>query len=141
MRELVDREVAAVHCQNLPDSRIGVDIGERLIDILGEDVASLLVGALTGWPHLKQLSRVADQPEDGQGNAGILPRTHPSVIPKLCECLADDEIRNRYLRMLSSSSDDLAGCPGMMAIPSIGRCNQQPAVSENGQRRRPSYRP
>jgi len=96
--ESVDREIPAIDRQDLVDRRISVDDGEdnrvhireRLISVLGKYVSGLLVGALTRWPHLKQFRRVVNQSEDRQGDAGILPRTHPLVVSKLCKGLADD---------------------------------------------------
>jgi hypothetical protein len=82
----------------LVDSRISVDDGEddrvdvrkRLINGLGKYVSGLLIGSLTRWPHLEQFRRVVNQSEDRQGDAGILPRTQPSVLSKLCKGLANN---------------------------------------------------
>jgi hypothetical protein len=132
--ESVDREIPAIDRQDLVDSRISVDDGEdnrvhkreRLINVLGKYGSGLLVGPLTRWPHLKHFRRVVNQPEDRQGDTGVLPRTHPSVVSKLGKGLANDEIRNCDLRLLSPSGDNLACCPGMKSVPSIDCCNQRP---------------
>ena len=96
--ESVDREIPAIDRQDLVDGRISVDDGEdnrvdkreRLVYVLGKYVSGLLVGPLPGWPHLEQFRRFVNQPEDCQGDTGVLPRTHPSVVSKLCKGLAND---------------------------------------------------
>jgi len=72
VRESINREISAVDSEDLLDSRIGVDRGEddrvdirkRLIRVLGQYLSGPLVSSVIRLPHLKQLRRVVDQPED-----------------------------------------------------------------------------
>jgi hypothetical protein len=72
MREAIDGEVSPIDSQDLIEGGIVVhsrkndcvDVGERLIDVLGEDVASPRMGTSNSWTHLKQVRAAVHQSED-----------------------------------------------------------------------------
>ena len=148
MSEAINREIPTIDSKDLPDGRIGVDngedysvdIGERLVDVLCQDALSFAVCPHACRSQLEELGILVDQSEDGEGDARVFPWANPAVISKLSEGLTDNDIRNGDLRPLPARRYQVACRPRMMPVTTVDRCNEQPAVSEDGHRRKPFYR-
>jgi len=147
MGESKDREISSIDRQDLIDGRIvvhdgehdSVDEGERLVDVLRQDVPGLTIRALNSRADLKEVRGFVDEPEDTQRNVRVFPRANSSVVSELRKCLAYDDIGDRDFRTALPCSKDVAGCPGMVAVSAIDGRDEQAAVSERGQRRTPFY--
>ncbi len=127
MGKAINREVSTIDSQDLIESGVvvhgskhhRVDVGERLIDVLAEYVASPSMGTATSCPHLKHVGCAIHQLEDCERDARVLARTYSSVVSELRKCFAHDNVRHRDLVALSASCEDVTRCPGMMPVASI----------------------
>jgi hypothetical protein len=132
MGEAINGEIPTIDSQDLIESGIvvyvakhhRVDVGERLIDVLGQYFSSPSIGSWTSRAHLEQVGRSVDQLEDCQRDARVLARTNASVVSELGKCFPHDYVRHRNLGALLTSGEDVARGPGMMAVASIDCRNE-----------------